>query len=479
MVATPSRPAPLSGKFRLVPENAETLNVWRHLEYGVLRIIAGWGRQASDWEDKLAVCYHVWLQAEIVERLRNRLQMFPPHKPELPVDKAYATLLNSVLLAQDFDAAMTGVQELLNPGLTNAYRTYLADSHPVHDKPTHDLLREIIELKQKQADWFKDYRRRHTASPATQYVETIRAGIADADGFMSALPIRGGTADLVGKDTAFLMPITPGRLPRWNEAPNIFPLLEVDWSTNVEARRLYFMIGYFWEMGVAEHQLRWIYYADFMPWEFIYEESRHMWDESRHGNSGLSRLRDFGLDIQDVGYSSYGAQGDGYLPPMTPRDVYEAFYSVTQIAERGFFKTKTYCFEDFAAGGDAASAEMMQYDIIDETSHAEYGRKWLSEMATQAGVEEDWVKRGSVDREAAQNGSDARVAAYRTYAEAGQADAPLVIEGDSPNVVPVGNHRVLLDPSVREHYQNLLQTLRDQLPLTNAATAPERPNLPM
>jgi hypothetical protein len=59
----------------------------------------------------------------------------------------------------------------------------------------------------------------------------------------------------------------------------------------VEARRLFFMIGYMWEMGVAEMQLRWLFYADFMPWEFIRDEARHMWDESRHGNSGARAYR--------------------------------------------------------------------------------------------------------------------------------------------------------------------------------------------
>jgi hypothetical protein len=55
-----------SAKPRLVPASVDTLNVWRYMEYSALRILAGWGRQAGDWEDKLAVCYHVWVQAEIL-----------------------------------------------------------------------------------------------------------------------------------------------------------------------------------------------------------------------------------------------------------------------------------------------------------------------------------------------------------------------------------------------------------------------------
>jgi hypothetical protein len=463
----------------LVPECASILNVWRELEYSVLRIVAGWGRQAFDWEDKLAVCYHVWLQAEIVDRLRQRLEMFPPHKPEMPVAREYESLANSVLLARDFETVVQGVYGLLNPALVQAYRSYQASSHPIHDKPTHDLLQAILEMKETQNTWFQDFQRRHGSGQPGTYGSEIQLRLAPLHDLSAALPVGDTPADLVGKNTSFRMPQTPGRLPYWDESPNLFPLLETDWAESVEARRLYFMIGYFWEMGVAEAQLRWIYYANFMPWEFIHEESRHLWDESRHGNSGLSRLRDFGLDIRDVGYSSYGSHGEGELPPMTPRDLYEAFYQVTQIAERGFFKTKTYCFEDFDAGGDAASAEMMQFDIIDETSHAEYGRKWLGAMAERAGVSEDWLKRGGLDREAAQKASDARVAAYRKYLAAGNLDATLVMDGGQPDVVPTGDHRVLLDPAAREHYQQLLDILRSRCPLSNVGTAPKRPNLPM
>jgi hypothetical protein len=41
---------------------------------------------------------------------------------------------------------------------------------------------------------------------------------------------------------------------------------------------------------------------------------------------------------------------------------------------------------------------MMQFDIIDETSHTEYGRLWLEEMMKRAGVEEDYKARALQER---------------------------------------------------------------------------------
>lgn len=475
----------VSSRGGLTPDAAPLLASWQYVEYSLLRIIAGWGRSAGDWEDKLAVCYHVWLQAEIVDRLRKRLAQFPPHKPELPVNQAYERFCNSALMAPSWPSAMEAVHAVINPALAQAYDSYLASSHPVHDRPTHEMLREIAEIKRIQANWFADFHQREIAgcprsNAEDSYLRAIAEQLHALHRFAQPLPPVAPAAETCGKNVDFKMPAAPGRVKDWDCAPNIFPLLELNWSSSVEARRLFFMIGYFWEMGVAEQQLRWVYSADYMPWEFIYAEARHLWDESRHGNSGLARLRDFGLDIKDVGYNSYGAAfAEGEISAMTPRELAEAFYTITHIAEMGYFKTKRYCFEDFAAGGDAASAEMMQFDIIDETSHVDYGREWLAALAEKAGIHEDWDKRGARDREIAQAASDARVEAYRRYAAGGDPSAPLVLDSVAPDVAPMGHHKALLDPRACAHYEWLLNVLREKCPLANAATAPIRPNLPM
>jgi hypothetical protein len=468
---------------RIIPPAYRLLSNWRYLEYSLLRILAGWGRGAADWEDKLAMSYHVWLQAETVERMRRRLDMFPGGKKDGPVHAIFETVANAVLLAPSFADAMAGVHRL-NGALAQTYRNYLSASHPVHDYPTHDLLREVLAMKQTQAAWYEDFRRRCPKAIDDRYLAGIDAQLAAMDQCAKAVEPSDAPAAACGINTGFRMDITPGRPKGWNDSPDVMPFLEVDWSTSAEARRLYFMIGYMREMGVAEEQLRWIYHADFMPFEYVHAESRHMWDESRHGNSGLSRLRDFGLDLSHVYYDSYGKHGEGKLDPMMPADVYNGFYGVTQIAETGYFETKRYCFEDFAAGRDESSAEMMQFDIIDETSHAEYGREWLPTMMQRAGVEEDYRARGRQDRLLAQQRSDARAMALRQFAQTGATPiAPgqyAVDTGVSPTASSLQhNFAILADPKAQAHYQWLLQELRGQHPLKNLQDMPPRPNLPM
>jgi hypothetical protein len=465
---------------RIIPQVYVLLSNWRFIEHSILRIIAGWGRCAGDWEDKLAVCNHVWLQAETVERMRCRADMFPGGKRDQSVAKVFADLCNSVLLAPSFHDAMAGVHAVLTPALVAAYQHYLKESHPVHDRPTSDLLHEVMAFKHQQAAWFADFSRRHPHRMSAGYESRIRAHLAELGDLLRPIELAAPFAEQCGVGTDFAMPKTPGRVKNWNTSPDVMPLIELDWSTNVEARRLYFMIGYAWEMGVAEQQLRWIYHADFMPWEFIYAESRHMWDESRHGDSGYHRLRDFGLDFEHFGYSSYKASGEGVLAPMTPREVYEAFYGVTQIAETGYFETKRYCLDDFLAGDDEASAEMMQFDIIDETSHVEYGRLWLTEMGRRAGVEEDYRSRGAAERAQTKRKAEGRRQEYQRYLR-GERSAMQEIShaGDCVNSASAHNFAALTDQTTRKHYEWMLRVIREQTPLTNSSIAPVRPFLPM
>src|SRR4028119_462977 len=483
---------PAQARPRMKTDSAQLLAQWIYIEYSAMRVLCGWGRGAEHWEDKLAMCYGTWLQAQNVDKLRDRLQMVPGD-PDAPVAGAFETALNTLFLAGSWAEAMSGLHEILYPALAQAYSGYITASHPVHDHPTHDILRQIMTEREVQTKWYESFKARSGHQINPDYAARAREALSQIGDLREPLPAQEPFARPCGKFTDYRMQAAPGRVPEGDKAPNIMPFLELDWSHRVEARRLYFMIGYMWEMGVAEMQLRWLFYADFMPWKFLHDEARHMWDESRHGNSGRTRLQNFGLGIKDVGYNSYGAaKASGLLPPMSPSDVYEAFYGVTQIAETGYFKTKGYCFEDFRDGGDLASAEMMQFDIIDETSHTEYGRLWLEEMMKRAGIEEDYKTRALQERHDAYAKAGRKVELYRHFLETGdlpQDEQPgdASLEGEQPgdavpavSVVPGDSDslidfcRTLVDPEAKAHYQWLLDEVRRRRPLSNVNTAPVR-----
>ncbi|HWD37653.1 MAG TPA: hypothetical protein VG944_02310, partial [Fimbriimonas sp.] len=219
----------------------------------------------------------------------------------------------------------------------------------------------------------------------------------------------------------------------------------------LEARRLFWCYGYMLEMNLAEDQLRWIYDAHAMPWDFIRDISRHTWDESRHGDSGHSRLLDFGIDLSMVGYAYYNTsippnfegpeQNETRVEPLTPTDLYEQIFGIGMIAETGHFPVKREAYDDFKAAGDLESAEMVLFDMIDETSHVQYAHKWLPTLAEKCGRDpEEFRTRGAEARRRHAEEAERKQAAYQALPR-------------DPN-----------DPALR-HYRGLIEIMRERQPM--------------
>lgn len=124
------------------------------------------------------------------------------------------------------------------------------------------------------------------------------------------------------------------------------------------------------------------------------------------------------------------------------------------VAETGHFVVKNEAYQDFKEGQDFESAEMMIFDIIDETVHVQYAHRWLPLLAEKAGIDN----------------SGYRERAVRDREEKGRHEQETVA------------HRPLdrseSNPAYR-FYQDLLGRIRASYPLTNASTCPARSPKPM
>jgi hypothetical protein len=260
--------------------------------------------------------------------------------------------------------------------------------------------------------------------------------------------------------------------------------VRADFATNIEARRLFWAYGYMLEKNLPDDQLAWIYYGHYMPWQWHHDISRHLWDESRHGDSGYSRLCDFGISLDEVGFSGYdqpqrveeltkisaergitldeafARQRELLAPyklePLTKEQLYQHVFMIGMVAETGHFVVKNEGYVDFKEGQDFESAEMMLFDIIDETAHVQYAHNWLAKLAEHAGVDN----------------SDYRERAAKVREEY-QANA-IKLAGELDRKLP----RTKGDPTF-DFYQDLLGRIRVACPLANAATCPPRSPKPM
>jgi hypothetical protein len=459
------------------PRTVARLQDWEYLERALMRLIAGWGRYFAAWEDKVAVHRHIWEQAECARRLRERLTQFPGNRHNLdqPVSRRLETLANTALLAPSHQDAVDGIYQLLSGALTGAYLHYIQHAHPIHDAPTVAALHEIVSVKEQQRLWLRDYRRRYQHATSPTYRAAIEEALAACGHLLRPVPRDDEAAAPAGVRTDFRLPARPAYPPRSQPDVAIMPVIAANFTGSVEARRLFWAVGYMREMNLAMDQLRWIYDGHSMPWEFQQDIARHLWDESRHGDSGYSRLLDFGITLEEVGFAPYSdpaataelpsaaPQYDepgaipavGWAEPLSPSELYETVFTIGMIAETGHFQVKREAYDDFKAGGDLESAEMMLFDIIDESTHVQYAHRWLPLLAEHAGLDNaDYRERAAAIRQQRQQEYLERVATYTSAAG----------RPDDPN---------------RALYEELIERMRAHQPLANAATCPPRSPLPM
>lgn len=487
---TPATTAPrrllVTPESKQKPLIVDLLNDWQYLEKATHRLICAWGREIAPWIDKSAIHRHVWDQAECVRRLRERVAQFPGGKPDAPVSSRLEALANAVLLAPNCQDALDGIYELLLKALLTAYGEYSSRAHPVHDAPTIALLHEINQIKSQEFLWYRDFRRRHPHATTAAYRAAVERGIAECGGFHAALPLAAGDtgAQPAGARTEFKYAKFSARDVPIRSRHDFMEYVRVDFTTSVEARRLFWGFGYMMEKNLPDDQLCWIYDGHFMPWEWHHDISRHLWDESRHGDSGYSRLRDFNIDFDDVGFPGYdqaerikvleaAAQEHGitldeafrdyakYLDPVraehiTRPQLNEHVFMIGMVAETGHFVVKQEGYADFKEGHDLESAEMMLFDIIDETAHVQYAHKWLPLLGELCGVD------NSNYRE--------RAATIRAeYQQRGN---------DLAATLAPSLSRTPGDPKF-DFYNDLLSRIRRVKPLANAATCPPRSPKPM
>lgn len=464
---------------RTKPKTVDLLNDWQYLERSIHRILAGWGRRLPGWHDKSALHRHLWEQSEVVNRLRLRVKEFPGGKPDAAVSARLEELANAVLLAPTLDDALEGVHGLLGKALVAAYVDYATRAHPIHDAPTLAMLHEINQIKAGQWLWFREYRRRHPHTTDTAYAERVRTLISGLHDLQQAQLATSPEARPAGVGTDFTLPKFSAREFPTKPKHDFMPYVRADFTTNLESRRLFWAYAYMLEKNLPDDQLPWLYYGHEMPWDWHADVSRHLWDESRHGDSGYSRLLDFGISIEEVGYPSYNnddqikvldqiaggkkttefadyinEMSDIPEEPMTPKELYEAVFFIGMIAENGHFIVKNEAYKDFQEGKDMESAEMMLFDIIDETTHVQYAHRWLPLLAEKAGIKhDDYRQRASKIRAEYESGEKEKVATLQLSRDPG-------------------------DPAYA-FYQDLLTRIRRVAPLANANSCPERSPKPM
>ncbi len=115
-------------------------------------------------------------------------------------------------------------------------------------------------------------------------------------------------------------------------------------------------------------------FADVLPWEWITDAARWAYDESRHCRMGYERLMSWGLDPSEIPLGTYIYDSAAGQDPLYRLGML-FFFETKNIKKK---PQRTRLFHEYS---DAASEHDMDFDWADETIHAGYGKRWLTEHA--------------------------------------------------------------------------------------------------
>ncbi len=371
-------------------ESAAILKRFFFCEEALLRGAAGWLPAIAPLELKLTLPRHIWQAAQNAESLRARVLelRYPNRLIEVGDDAPLVTLFEAARHAPDAAAYLAGLVRVLIPALGRAYRAYLAVADDLGDGPTKRFLDLAAREKEAQAAELEPLLSALLAAsdPATRARADGWAGalvqrMAVLDGVSLAGPAAGPSDPLPGS-VPFTLVQAPSRdshfhLCRFYWPDIVDPTYPYGDGVALQLRSAISHLNEVWAVEAAGAVLEAC--GPTLGWEFVADAARWVYDESRHALMGWTRLRDWGFDPQELPLGSYiydSARGQDPLYRLAM-----LFYFETKNIGK-----KPKRAEAFASYGDAASQHDMEFDWADESTHAGYGKRWLSALIAAQGL---------------------------------------------------------------------------------------------
>jgi hypothetical protein len=247
--------------------------------------------------------------------------------------------VRAIAAAQSDTEFLAGAYLVLKQALLDAYRGYLASTSTIYDAPTVAALRELAAEKEAQVAWARRAlgelldggQKRRDADRWMAYVRTLLAahGGVDGGGERTAPP-----APLPGY--GLRLPFADAR--RDGRFVLDAPALPLPDEDDELGSTLFQFANYGAEMQAAETLGSLLWETDGMPWDFTFDVARHCSDEVRHSKLGEVRLAQLGHHLSD-------------FPHTTGNYAWRA----------------------------------VLYDIMDETLHVRWGKKWVPELMRRYG----------------------------------------------------------------------------------------------
>lgn len=357
--------------------NKRLLNRYRFIEYEMIRILAAWLPATAKMEYKLAMGRLLWQDAQHVQHLYRRLRevQTPAFRP--PGDTALEDLMYEALNAPNERDLLAGIFRVIKPALVEAYLWHMQQTFANPDAPTLYAMKHIVLDEAEHLGWAQEALAEHPRGEWEIYI----ADLLSTAGGVTGNELRGETPPHPSNRIVFTAPKVAARDER-------FHILQQDWGDiksrrkqEEDSRRLAEFENYSQEMLAAETVALIIYLSPEMPWEFVYDSTRHCYDETRHCLLGIEWMEHHGLDYKSVAQNTLIYEWRSQYDPATQ------YCLLTRGNEAHAFAYRQESLAQYEATGDQLSAQYVSYDMADERQHVAYGTKWLPELMAKNDID--------------------------------------------------------------------------------------------
>jgi|GEM_PF-309080 len=363
-----------------IPDHVDRLTRLISLQFGLVRLLAGWVPNCPSYALKTELPRLLYEDMRHLVRLHERFNQLPGSANAIEPSAELKEFLTRLGQADDHHCFLSAFYLDVKRALVIAVEDYVGACDPLYDAPTIYELRGILPELRQQIDWANQTLLESRLDLATgkrvaEWRRYIRSLLASIGGVLGEGPKEDGPL-AVSPAVAPLQPAPEHFLgdPQMQLIDH-FPLDTEEAPVHLTLREIIYHNATEW--AAIDHLCVLFFAARAMPLEFYLDLARHTWDEARHSQMGMRRLREMGFDpLRDFKWP--------YFPTRTGNFV-EWFGSLTMVAEACSFTRKHGSIEPFYRFEDPLSAQQSEVDCLDERLHVTFGRKWFPVMAQQTG----------------------------------------------------------------------------------------------
>jgi hypothetical protein len=347
-----------------VRRTVDLLRRYAQIERDGIRALAEWFLRTPRVETKIGLGYQLWAHAERAHDLRQRLVELRGGHHEANMDPALARLGEELRAAPDADAFLAG-WSLVIGHLADAYDRHLQQADGSANAQEVRVLRRLSSDARHSLNWAQklDAPRSPQTEPWRQHVSALLAsagGVAGQEPRPADVPRSTAPRPADPLPYVFDERIEPGRFADYRDRINLSPA-----ECRIAEMEIFF--NEFYAAGLLATVIIDSWGAT--PWDFVFDMSHHFWDEVRHAEFGLIRLRELGIEPRRVDLTLFDA---ARTMPFLHRLCY-----LTLGLEVYFMPRKKPRYERYGTLGDQRTQLFADVDWSDEGNHVHYGKRWV------------------------------------------------------------------------------------------------------